>query len=105
MQSPSPLDPLGLHLTRLFVALCEILELHMDEVFLGLAPGSLPLRSLDSLDPKQRAADAANRIVVLSGCLIEQIRRYEDTRWWELPDDLPLAPSPNDEPPDDDIPW
>ena len=58
---------------RVAIAVAEMLAREMDDVFLGLVEGA----GTEPHDPTHRTAEAANRIVVLSRRLAEEVRRYE----------------------------
>jgi hypothetical protein len=60
------------------IAVAQMLARKMDDTFLSLVDQA----NTDTHSPEHRSAEAANRIVVLSRRLVEEIQRYE--RWEQL---------------------
>jgi len=60
------------------IAVAQMLARKMDDSFLWLVDQA----NTDTHSPDHKSAEAANRIVVLSRRLVEEIRRYE--RWEQL---------------------
>ncbi len=81
-------EPDEVALGRITVAAAEMLARDMDDVFQQLTHRG----AITRLNPRFRAAEAANRTVVLCRTLIEEIRRYEQTRWWDdgLENEIPF---------------
>jgi hypothetical protein len=71
-----PEGPHEIVVGRVATAAVEMLLRDMDEVFLEYLGADI-----DPRDPRQKAAEVANRIVVLSRRLIDEIRRYERYAW------------------------
>ncbi|MBD3335778.1 MAG: hypothetical protein GF355_09705 [Candidatus Eisenbacteria bacterium] len=77
MNSPqNAQEPREIVAGRLVADAAEILARDMDEVFLDYL-GS----DIDPRDPHQRAAETANRIVVLCRKVFDEVRRYERYAW------------------------
>lgn len=79
-------EPHETELCRLAISALEMLARNMDEIFQEL----IRRGASTPLCPRFEAAEAANRTVVLSRTLVEEIRRYERTRWGNIPDDIPF---------------
>jgi hypothetical protein len=76
-----PQEPPEIVAGRVAAAAVEMLAREIDDVCLdSLGAG------VDPRDPRQKAAEVANRIVVLSRRLIVEIQRYERYAWlcWEI---------------------
>lgn len=82
-------DPQEIEFARALTALLHVLERDMDEAFTFLLHDT----PSDPKSPRYRAARAANRIVLSCRRLVDEIRRYENTRWW----------AQDEEPEEDDI--
>jgi hypothetical protein len=79
IECSSKREPYEVELGRITIAAAEMLAKDMDEVFQELTHCG----AITRLNPRFQAAEAANRTVVLCRTLIEEIRRYEHTRWWD----------------------
>ncbi len=88
IESSNKREPYEVELGRITIAAAEMLAKDMDEVFQELTHRG----AITRLSPRFQAAEAANRTVVLCRTLVEEIRRYEHTRWWDehRDDDLPF---------------
>jgi hypothetical protein len=77
-------EPYEIEFGRVVTAVTEILERDMDEAFQDL----LHRAGTDRFAPEHKAAQAANRIVLLCRRLAREMRRYRNhTRWCEQPGD------------------
>jgi hypothetical protein len=73
-------EPYEIEFGRVVTAVTEILERDMDEAFQDLVHRA----GTDRFAPEHKAAQAANRIVVLCRRLGDELRRYhEHVRWCE----------------------
>jgi len=77
-------EPYEIEFGRVVTAVTEILERDMDEAFQDLVHRA----GTDRFAPEHRAAQAANRIVVLCRRLRAELRRYrKHARWCEERED------------------
>lgn len=73
-------EPYEIEFGRVVTAVTEILERDMDEAFQDLVHRA----GTNRFAPEHKAAQAANRIVVLCRRLAEELRRYQNhARWCE----------------------
>jgi len=77
-------EPYEIEFGRVVTAVTEILERDMDEAFQDLVHRA----GTDRFAPEHKAAQAANRIVLLCRRLAREMRRYRNhTRWCEERED------------------
>ena len=79
-------EPQEVEICQLSISAVELLARDMDKTFQEL----IRRGAITPLSPRFEAAEAANRIVVLSRALVEEIGRYECTRWGSVSDDIPF---------------
>ena len=75
----TPRDP-EIEIGQVTIAVCDLLAREMDEVF----QDALHLARTDTCSPHRRRACIANRVVVACRRLVDDIRRYERWKAWEI---------------------
>lgn len=72
-------DP-EIEIGQITIAVCDLLAREMDEIF----QDALHEARTDRCSPHRRRASVANRVVVSCRRLVDEIRRYERLRAWEM---------------------
>jgi hypothetical protein len=72
-------DP-EIEIGQVAIAVCDLLAREMDEVF----QDALHEARTDTCSPHRRRASVANRVVVGCRRLVDDIRRYERLKAWEM---------------------
>jgi hypothetical protein len=72
-------DP-EIEIGHLAIAVADLLAREMDEVF----QDALHQAGTDTCSPHRRRASVANRVVVNCRVLVDDIRRYERLKAWEM---------------------